>query len=165
MDVLAYTIVGTVIGTVLAIETKAWLPYLSRRLLRRALAGMPGALEDRLRARWSEEIEADLAQFDDRPLGGLLLALRLLAKGGRGLAAELALEQTLSDPEPAAAPDQGVVRNFRLTMQRGDGRQVIYYGRRDGTFTRQVVDAEGNLLESEQSSQIRRGDFESGGER
>jgi hypothetical protein len=95
VEILILTIVGTVIGTLLAIEAKAWMPFLSRHLMRATFAHFPDGLDEPLVARWSEEIEADLHRYRDRPLGGLIFALRLRLKGGRDLAAELALQAAL----------------------------------------------------------------------
>lgn len=158
MDVLAYTIVGTVIGTVLAIEAKAWLPYLTRALLRRTLDDLPDALDHQLRSRWSEEIEADLAQFDDRPLGGFLFALRLRWKGGRRLAAELALEQALSTPGPISDSSSRLPHVYQWTLKAPDGGRLIFSQQSDGTFTREVVDADGKVLESQTNVRIKDGD-------
>lgn len=109
LELVLITIVATVVGTLVALEAKAWMPYLSRRLLRATFADFPDGLDEPLVARWSEEIEGDLYRYGDRPLGGLIFALRLRLKGGRDLAAELALQAALEsgskeiearEPEP-----------------------------------------------------------------
>lgn len=147
MELLAYTIVGTVIGTLLAIEAKAWLPYLSAGLVRSTLRKMPDALDHEFRSRWSEEIESDLASYDDRPLGGFLFALRLRRRGGKRLAAELALEQTLSTPEPVTG-SRAAVRSDGVTLRRQDGSWITYTADGDGTLRKQEFDANGNVLET-----------------
>lgn len=147
MDLLAYTIVGTVIGTLLAIEAKAWLPYISASIVRSVLGKMPEPLDDQLRSRWSEEIEADLTQYDDRPLGGFLFALRLRRRGGKRLAEELALEQALSTSRPIAESKEGPSRATGVTIHERDGRRVIYATNADGTISREVRDFQGNVLE------------------
>lgn len=96
MEILILTIVGTVIGTVLAIEAKAWMPYVGSRLVRGTLERMPRGLEEQMRSRWAEEIEADHATLADRPVGGLVFAVGLCLKGGRRLAAELALQEAVA---------------------------------------------------------------------
>jgi hypothetical protein len=99
MSLLLITIFGTFAGTMLALEAKAWAPQVSARVLRVAVGRFPAELEEEVRSRWTEEIEADLASYDDRPLGGLLFVLRLLCRGGRELAAELALQQALANSQ------------------------------------------------------------------
>jgi hypothetical protein len=95
--------ITTLLGSILALEARAWLPHLSRRLVSRAMKKFPRELPLHLRKRWTEEIEADLASFHDRPLSGLVFAFRVWLKGGRDLAAELALQQAMAtgqaDPE------------------------------------------------------------------
>jgi hypothetical protein len=97
---------ATLLGTLFALEAKAWLPRVSRRLVASAVARFPAELDAADRDRWSREIEADLGAFDDRPLGGFVFALRVRFKGGRDLAGELALAEKLAEPEeqPEAAP-------------------------------------------------------------
>jgi hypothetical protein len=104
---LAIAIVGTFVGGLLVLEANAWLPYSSSRLLGRTLARLPEGLDAATRARWSEEIEADLASYEDRPLGGLLFALRVRRRGARDLAAELALGERLA----GSAPGSGILLN------------------------------------------------------
>lgn len=104
MDLLLITILGTVIGTLLAVEAKAWMPYLSARMVRSTLDGMPTELDDEMRLRWGEEIEGDLNAYSDRPLGELQFAVRLRRKGGRQLAAELMLDRVLK----GATDTQGI---------------------------------------------------------
>jgi len=103
MELLILTL-ATLLGTLLALEAKAWLPRLSRRLIAGAVARFPADLRAADRDRWRREIESDLAAFDDRPLGGLAFALRVRFKGGRDLAAELALAEKIAEPEQAAEP-------------------------------------------------------------
>jgi hypothetical protein len=93
MLLLVITIIGTFVGTVAAVEFKAWAPYVSRRLLRSAIARFSVDLPAATRERWTEEIEADLESLMDRPLAALVFALRLRLRGGRGLVAQLEREQ------------------------------------------------------------------------
>jgi hypothetical protein len=95
MWLLLITILGTAIGTMLAVEAKSWMPYLSARLVRSTLDGMPADLDGEMLSRWREEIEGDLNSYLDRPLAGLLFSLRLRRRGGRRLAAELLLDCAL----------------------------------------------------------------------
>ena len=131
MDLLLITVIATVIGTLLAIEAKAWMPYLSARILRGAIARFPEALARETRERWAEEIEADLAAYGDRPLGGLAFALRLRRRGGRRLAGELALAETV-EAKPAAA-DDGDQPNVR--SEEGRTMWVGPDGGHDVTYT------------------------------
>jgi hypothetical protein len=87
-----------VLGGVLAVELAAWIPHGSAWLVGRTLSRLPGALDGLTRDRWSEEIEADFATFADRPLAGLMFALRLRLRGARRLAAALALAERLKGP-------------------------------------------------------------------
>jgi len=105
MELLVLTL-ATLLGTLFALEAKAWLPRVSRRLIASAVARFPAELDAAARDRWSREIEADLGAFDDRPLGGFVFALRVRSKGGRDLAGELALAEKLAVPEeqPEAEP-------------------------------------------------------------
>lgn len=89
VELLILTAVGTVVGSIAAVEASAWVPYLSRRLLGSALARLQQDLPPEVRDRWVEEIEADFAAFSDRPWGGLGFALGVRRKGARRLAAEL----------------------------------------------------------------------------
>lgn len=106
MEILVFTIIGTVIGTVLAIEAKAWMPYVGFRLVRATLERMPEGLEEQICSRWAEEIEADHAALADRPIGGLMFAVRLRLKGGRRLAGELALHDAVVSPRALGADRQ-----------------------------------------------------------
>lgn len=96
MGLLLITIIGTVIGTLLASEAKAWLPRLSLRLLRHTLSGLPRELPAESKRRWVEEIEADLLDYEARPLGGFAFAFRVYRRGARDLAAELLLRDELA---------------------------------------------------------------------
>lgn len=107
MDVLLITLVGTVAGTILAVEAQAWMPYVSRWLLKRTLAELPPELPEDLLARWREEIEADFQTYATRPLGGLWFALGLRRKGGRCLAAELTLQAALAQAVTALEVEGG----------------------------------------------------------
>jgi hypothetical protein len=100
MSLLLITIVGTFGGGLLVLEANAWMPYLSSKLLKGTLARLPEQLDATTRARWAEEIEADLAGYEDRPLGGLLFALGVRWRGGKDLAAELALGERLAQGQP-----------------------------------------------------------------
>ncbi len=120
MDILFLSLIGTVAGTVLALEVLTWMPHVSRRLLERTIAEFPEELPGKQRARWAEEIEADLASFADRPLGGLQFALKLRRQGGRSLAAELALQSTLASARSTGgreetSPDTTEPHLFRVT--------------------------------------------------
>jgi hypothetical protein len=104
MDTFAALVI-IVVGSILAFEARAWMPHLSRWLVAQAIRRLPGDLKIELRQRWAEEIRADLVAFDDRPVGGLIFALRVRLKGGRDLAAELALQQALQSEEDVAAEE------------------------------------------------------------
>lgn len=96
VDVLLATILGTVIGTILILEANAWIPYISRRVVRRVLGDLPKELPKAQRDRWVEEVEGDLESFADRPLGGLYFALGLWLRGGKRLSGELLLQAALA---------------------------------------------------------------------
>jgi hypothetical protein len=98
--------VTTLLGSLLALEARAWLPHVSRRLISQATKQLPKALSVDLRQRWAAEIEADLASFQDRPLSGFVFALRVRAKGGRDLAAELALQHAIAQDRPPLALEE-----------------------------------------------------------
>jgi hypothetical protein len=102
-EVFLATLVATIVGTAFALEAQAWAPHLSRRLLRATFGGFPPQLPAQLRDRWIEEIEADAASFEDRPLGGLAFSLRLWRRGGRALAAELALREMIETESPVGS--------------------------------------------------------------
>jgi hypothetical protein len=131
------TIVGTIIGTILAVEARCWMPHVSFWLVRVTLAKLPDGLDGQIRSRWSEEIESDLASFDDRPLGGLLFALRLWRRGGRRLGAELALGEGLDEGRELEEPQAGetlrlvgvrlVGQQTVCTYERGDGRRIYLH--------------------------------------
>lgn len=122
--VFAVTVVATVAGTVLALEAQAWAPYLSRYLLRQAMARLQADVPNSLRDRWVEEIEADAASFGDRPLGGLVFCVRLWRKGGRELAGELALREAYASQSQAASPASTETLVLRVPH---DGKIVTFY--------------------------------------
>jgi hypothetical protein len=122
MALLAVSIIGTFIGTVLAVEAKAWAPHLSARLLRATIDRFPQGIDEEMRGRWSEEIEADLASYADRPLGGLIFALRLRRRGGKALAAELALQAALdSGAGTPADDDEAILREKVIWVKTKSG--------------------------------------------
>lgn len=86
-----------VVGGVLAVEFTAWVTHGSAWLVARTVSCLPEQLDDSTRERWSEEIEADFAELADRPLAGLMFALRLRLRGARRLAAALALIERLKE--------------------------------------------------------------------
>jgi len=65
------------------------MPHLSRRLLRKAIALLAEELSTEMRERWIEEIEADFASYQGRPVGELVFALRLRLSGARKLARQV----------------------------------------------------------------------------
>jgi hypothetical protein len=132
MVLLAITILGTFLGTVLAVEAKAWMPHLSACLVRATIARFPDGIDEDMRARWTEEIEADLAGYGDRPLGGILFGLRLRLKGGRELCAQLALQAALdagsraSQAEQPAAEPSFAKAITGLDMDLGASAAILY---------------------------------------
>ncbi|HEX5929425.1 MAG TPA: hypothetical protein VFY48_08530 [Solirubrobacterales bacterium] len=112
-------VVGTAIGTVLAMEAWASAPHVGAWLVRGTIGGFPDAVPRGDRVRWAEEIEGDFATFRDRRLAGLVFALRLRIKGGRKLAAELALAQLSAAETTAGVPSQAESAGAR------SGRQAI----------------------------------------
>lgn len=101
MTILIVTAIGTIVGTIVALEARAWMPHLSRRLLRETVDRLAGELPAGLALRWSEEMEADFATYESRPLGGIVFAVGLRLRGGRNLPAQLAPElDGDSDPIP-----------------------------------------------------------------
>ena len=103
MELLILTL-ATLLGTLLALEAKAWLPYVGRWLIAGTTRHFPDGIDVATRERWLREIEADFETFGDRPLGGLLFALRVRLKGGRDLAAELALAEKIEEAEDSTEP-------------------------------------------------------------
>lgn len=101
---LLVTVVGTIVGTVLAMEAWASTPHMSRWLLRKTVSRFPADLPEVLADRWAKELDADLASFEDRRIVGLLFALRLRLKGGPTLAAQLALAHAQSSGHSEADP-------------------------------------------------------------
>jgi hypothetical protein len=81
--VIAAITLEVIIG-LLTNEARGWLPHLSAFLISRAAHLLPRAD----RARWEEEMLADLATLNDRPLTGLVHAITALASMG-SLAREL----------------------------------------------------------------------------
>jgi hypothetical protein len=132
MILLAITIIGTFLGTIGALEAKAWMPYLTVRLVRTTIARFPDGLKEEMRSRWAEEIEADVASYDDRPLGGVLFAFRLRLKGGRELAAQLALHAALesgtgASEEKTPASESSFAEAFAgLEIDFGASAAILY---------------------------------------
>jgi hypothetical protein len=95
MSALMAIIVGVIVAAI-AREAKAWLPYLSQRLLRRTLASFPLELPEDVRLRWVEEIEGDFSCLRDRPMGAFAFAINVWRKGARHLAEELSFQEKLA---------------------------------------------------------------------
>jgi hypothetical protein len=100
---LAIAIVGTFVGGLLVLEANAWLPYSSSRLLGRTLARLPEGLDAATRARWSEEIEADLASYEDRPSG----ACSSRCGSGGGAPGTWRQSSPSASASPGRRPDRG----------------------------------------------------------
>jgi hypothetical protein len=83
LAVVLYLLVRAV-GGIAAKEATGWMPYLSVGLIRRASRRLP----EEHRERWVAEMEADVREFADRPVSGLVHAI-LAARGARRLAGEL----------------------------------------------------------------------------
>lgn len=79
-------------------EIRAWLPHLSRALVRHAAQ----RLSPEHRDRWQEEVLADLESFDDRPLTGFAHAVRVWLSKGE-------LRSAVMSPRPELTP---ALRNF-----------------------------------------------------
>jgi hypothetical protein len=136
----AVTVFATVIGTVLALEAQAWAPYVSRLLVRLAVARLQADMPRSLRERWVEEIEADAASFADRPLGGLVFSLLLWRKGGRELAGELALREALaSEPQAASALPAESISIGDLGKSKAVGYTVHHTVRLDPSVIQEIV--------------------------
>jgi hypothetical protein len=151
MALLTLTIVGTFAGTMLALEAKAWAPYVSARLLAAAIDRFPDGLDSGMRRRWGEELEADLAGYGDRPLGGLVFAIGVWRRGGKGLAAELALQEVVgAGPRPAQADgaiDLGITMTATQRNEAGD--QHVLYVMHSGERAETTVKAGESLVDSE----------------
>jgi hypothetical protein len=117
------------------------VPYVSRKLVRSMLAEMPEGLDRQTRSRWVEEIEADLASYDDRPLGGLTFAIRLRRRGGRQLAAELMLNQVLLNSKSKDQPENPLapVQARLIKAQIFSGHQVLTYQVKSGPLIEQIT--------------------------
>ncbi len=111
------TIVGTAIGTVLAMEAWASAPHVGGWLMRGTIDGFPETVPAGDRARWAEELGGDFATFEDRRLAGLAFALRLRIKGGRRLAGELALAQLSAPDTLLEVPSQAESAGAHLERQ------------------------------------------------
>lgn len=122
MNLLAVSIVGTLVGAALVLGGRACTLWLSERLLRATLVCLPENLDAEVRARWSEEFEADLASYADRPISGLVFALRARQKGCRGLVPELVPQRT-----PAA------------TQNTQDDTKIAVPGNHDRTVEAQIA--------------------------
>jgi len=142
MDLLVLTLAGTLIGTVLAVEAVAWLPYVSRALVAMALDEFPEDLSEDKTARWAKEIKADLASLEDRPIGGLYFAVGVCLKGGKRLAAELALQDVFANEMDTQAskgrlypfelsPEmrRSLVFDFAFDLARGDPEWALDHAR------------------------------------
>ena len=116
VELLALTAIGTVIGTVVAAEASAWMPHLSRCVLRSALSRLSRDLPPEVRARWIEEIEADFACFSDRPWGGLAFALAVRRRGAKRLAEELKSRPLRAKGRSKAAPGAGPAPRYRWVL-------------------------------------------------
>jgi hypothetical protein len=81
---LALALMSPLIGSLGAREAAGWLPYLSAALVERASRKLP----ENQRERWRKEWQADLSQFQDRPLTQLTHAL-FTARGAASLSREL----------------------------------------------------------------------------
>ncbi|MFP5388410.1 MAG: hypothetical protein ACLGG5_03830, partial [Thermoleophilia bacterium] len=126
MGLLLITIIGTALGTLLALEAKSWMPYLSARLVRSTVDGMPPELDGEMRSRWREEIEGDLSSYLERPLAGLLFALRLRRRGGRRLAAELMLSHVLGEEQGRSLADR-MVGARRIIVRFDSEKEILTY--------------------------------------
>ncbi len=94
-------------------EARAWLPLVSKWIVRRAVQKLPVEKRDIL-----EDMEAQLAERSDRPLSTLFFAVGV-AREQRRIAAEaraFAPEPVLSgggDPKPSDAPDNDTTDSLR----------------------------------------------------
>lgn len=77
IEALVVAIVGTALGSLLARESSAAVSLLSRALLDRGLQRLLRRWPREDRDRWREEIEADFRTYSERPLAGLVFAMRL----------------------------------------------------------------------------------------
>lgn len=104
------------------------MPYFGGRLVRATLAGLPQGLDGEVRLRWSEEIEGDHASYEDRPIGGLLYALRLRLRGGERLAKELAFQQLMGEGElsPEDSLDSMSGSSFDVFIDRSRSSTQVY---------------------------------------
>jgi hypothetical protein len=116
VELLALTVIGTVVGTIVAVEASAWMPHLSRRVLRSALSRLPQDLPPEVRVRWIEEIEADFACFADRPWGGLAFALGVRRKGAKRLATELKPRPLRAKGKGKVAPSAGPAPRYQWVL-------------------------------------------------
>lgn len=89
IGVFALVLLRDVASDIAKQEAKAWLPLLSKRIVRRAVEGLPVEQQDIV-----EDMESELAERSDRPLTMLLFAVRV-SRDRRRITAEaraLALE-------------------------------------------------------------------------
>ncbi|MDQ3822120.1 MAG: hypothetical protein M3321_02630 [Actinomycetota bacterium] len=120
---------GRILAGLLTAEFAAWLPHIARWIVARAVGRLPPSQ----RNRWLEEWRADLAQFEHRPLAGLLHAIGI-ALGARAVARELTPARvrtrsaTHDDKANAAAPfavEESSRRDWFLLTEIAIGMSVV----------------------------------------
>jgi hypothetical protein len=98
-------------------EARAWLPLLSRKIVRQTTEALPAHQQDLL-----EDMEAQLNERSDRPITMLLFAIRvardrrLIVVEGRGLALESAEAISQKDSVSVRAPIAGAVGTFKQAV-------------------------------------------------
>jgi hypothetical protein len=69
-------VTASVLTGLVTTEVRGWIPYLSRALVRRAARHLPPEMAERV-----EEYEAEICEYEDRPLSMLLTGLRIWRDG------------------------------------------------------------------------------------
>lgn len=96
---LAVYIIARVAAGLISKEAAGWAPHVSLSIVRHASRRLPEAH----RSRWLEEMEADIAEFAERPISGLFHAV-LAARGAGRLARELRPVAVASGVSGAESP-------------------------------------------------------------
>jgi hypothetical protein len=125
MVFLVVTAIGTALGTILAVEAQAWMPHLSKRLLRKAISRLDVDLSPERRGRWVEEIEADFDTYEGRPVGGLVFAIRLRLSGTKDLVRQLNEDlPSVAREEPSATEKAMSSTAFQIVFRAAVAREL-----------------------------------------
>lgn len=94
MTAAVLAVVVAVVASLFAKEAAGLAQQVSRKLVGRAIEGLPEDVSGEERDRWVSEILADLESYSERPFGALLFALNVRRRGVSQLAGVLAPAET-----------------------------------------------------------------------